>query len=112
MLIRNKKRSSQPETSRDSNKRSPPRTGRKQEDFLGREELKKCHAFTWCCSGAKQEVRDQSAQIGRDGVTRILRVKAWALAALTTQTQLLAFNLPTTDSNTITREGQGREGDK
>lgn len=78
MLIRKKKRSSsQLETSRDSNNRSPPRRGRKQGDFMGREKLKKGHAFTWCRPGAKQEFRGQSAQIG-GGVTRIVRVKAWA----------------------------------
>lgn len=77
---------------------------------MRREELKKGHAFTWCRPGAKQEFQGQSAQIGSGGVTRILRVKTWALAALTTQTQLLAFNLPTTDSNTVTREGQRRGG--
>lgn len=74
---------------------------------MRREELKKGHAFTWYHPGAKQEFRGQSAQIGSGGVTRILRVKAWALAALT---QLLAFNLPTTDSNTVTREGQRKGG--
>ena len=103
-MIRKKKRSSQLETSRDSNNRSPPRRGRKQGDFLGREELKKGHAFMWCRPGARQEFRGQSAQMGSGGVTRIFRVKAWALAALTTQTQLLVFNMATTDSNTVNRE--------
>lgn len=48
--------------------------------------------------------------VGGGGVTRIFRVKAWALAALTTQTQLLVFNMPTTDSNTVNRERQRKGG--
>lgn len=65
----------------------------------------------WCHPGARQEFRGQSDQKGSGGVTRIFRVKSWALAALTTQTQLLVFNMATTDSNTDNRERQ-RKGEQ